>query len=463
MEKYYISSQPKKVPLVETKHRKIKTEIPAPGTDELMSRLSRVESRSMHGQLPLVWYKAKDEYVFDHKDNKWIDFTSAIFLANIGHSNDTLSKAVNERLFDSVYSCYSYPNNKRAEYLEELIKFAGHPFEKAFLMSSGTEATEAAFKLMRMQGKKIGKRRGGIICFDGNWHGRTLGAQMMGGNASQKEWIGNQDIDIHHLPFPYPWTENKKGNVEFLYESLSKLESQGLNLNHDFCGFMLEAFQGWGAVFYPKEFVKEIEIICNKYKLVLAFDEMQSGFGRTGTNFGYKHYNVEPDLICLGKGMGGGVPLSGVLGKKELLDLPEIGNMSSTHSANPLVCSAGLAVLSELKNRNLVYESKRKGDILHSSLKNIKNNSKGKISHVLGKGLIAAVLFQDVSSNLPDGAFASKVVERCMQKGLLLVHTGRESIKIGPPLVISDNALNEGLKVFEDSINEILNEILNES
>ena len=108
----------------------------------------------------------------------------------------------------------------------------------------------------------------------------------------------------------------------------------GVDISQDICGFMLETFQGWGAVFYPNDFVQSIEDICREYGILLTFDEMQSGFARTGKKFGYEHYDVIPDLICVGKGMGGGVPLSGVLGSNEIMDLPEVGNMSSTHSAN---------------------------------------------------------------------------------------------------------------------------------
>jgi 4-aminobutyrate aminotransferase-like enzyme len=150
--------------------------------------------------------------------------------------------------------------------------------------------------------------------------------------------------------------------------------------------------------------------------------------------------------------MGGGIPLSGVIGKSKIMDLPEIGNMSSTHSANPLACSAGLAVLDEIKSKKLIYESKRKGKILITELEKIKIKFPKIIKYIFGKGLIAAILFK--SKNKPDHAnlIASKITEYCMRRGLLVVHTGRESIKIGPPLTIPDEALLEGIQVLEDSI-----------
>lgn len=455
MAAHAFSREPRSVPTVRTANRLIRTAIPTPGTREILERLETCESRSMHGQLPLVWDRAEDFSVFDAAGNCWIDFTSTIFVANVGHSNPRVTAAMRTVLDRPLYSCYAYANETRARYLERLIAFAGPPFEKAFLLSAGTEATEAALKLMRMHGQQQGKRRRGIVCIEGNWHGRTLGAQMMSSNLSQREWIGYQDVDIHHVPFPYPWVLDGRSGEAFLSEGLEKLENAGIDLAKDVCGFMLETFQGWGAVFYPEDFVQAIERVCRQYGILLAFDEMQAGFARTGRTFGFQHYGVTPDLICCGKGMGGGVPLSGVLGRAEIMDLPDVGNMSSTHSANPLVCAAGLAVIEEIEGRNLVAETARKGDLLFDALRRLQARFPDRISRLLGRGLIAAVLFRHPQTGQPDGSFTSRVAERCMQKGLLVVHTGRESIKIGPPLTITDEALLEGAAVLGEAIAEV--------
>jgi 4-aminobutyrate aminotransferase-like enzyme len=455
---YSFSLIPQQVPKLKTEYRLIQTAIPAPGTAEVFQRLDKVESRSMHGQLPLVWERAEDFSVYDIAGNRWIDFTSTIFVANVGHSNQRVTSAIRETLEHPLYSCYAYANPVRAKYLEKLISFVGAPFEKAFLLSAGTEATEAALKLMRMHGQKAGKRRRGIICIENNWHGRTLGAQMMSSNLGQRAWIGYQDADIHHIPFPYPWVLDGQSGEAFLKSGLEGLKAKGIDLERDVCGFMLETFQGWGAVFYPKDFVQGIEKVCRENGLLLTFDEMQAGFGRTGRKFGFQHYDVTPDLICTGKGMGGGVPLSGVIGRAAIMDLPDVGNMSSTHSANPLVCAAGLAVLEELEQRDLIGEAERKGKLLHDALLGLQEKFPTRISHILGKGLISAMLFRHPETGAADGPFTSRVAERCMQKGLLVVHTGRESIKMGPPLTISDAALLEGVAVLAESIAEIASE-----
>ena len=444
----------KKFSFIKTKNRFIHTTIPAPGTKSLFKSLSKVESRSMHGQMPIAWDKAKNFNIFDIAGNKFIDFTSTIFVANIGHSNPKLIKYIQLLLKKNLLNSYAYINKIRERYLKKLISFAGKNFQKAFLMSAGTEATEAALKLMRMYGQKQKKRKLGIICFEGNWHGRTMGAQMMSGNIKQKEWIGYQDPNIHHLPFPYPWILKNTNPEQFLINSLKKL-SKKINLKKDICGVMIETFQGWGAVYYPKKYIKLLYKICKKNNILLVFDEMQSGFARTGYKFGYEYYGVKPDLICCGKGMGGGIPISGVIGKKAIMDLPEVGNMSSTHSANPLACYAGLAVLEEINKKKLLQNTKDKEKILFTKLNQIKDKFPKEILYVEGKGLIAALIF-DLNSTNNIKKILKSIVEKCLRNGLLVVYTGRESIKIGPPLTITKSALIEGINVLDQAITEEL-------
>jgi 4-aminobutyrate aminotransferase-like enzyme len=456
MAAFNFSREPKDVKFVDTQNRQIKTKIPAPGTQEVLNELDKYESRSMHGQLPIIWDKATDYNIFDHAGNKWIDFTSMIFVANVGHGNSHVVSKVKEVLNEPMLGCYAYPNKLRAEYLKRLVKFAGPTFEKAFLLSAGTEATEAAFKLMKMNGQKIGKIKNVIIAVSGNWHGRTLAAQMLSDNVSQKAWTNHLQKDIVHVPFPYPWAVESKDPILFLKESLQVLEDSGVSLLNDVSGIMLETFQGWGAIFYPKEYVQELRDICDKNRILLCFDEMQAGFGRTGKNFGYEHYGVRADLICCGKGMGGGFPISGVISNASIMDLPETGNMSSTHSGNPIMCAAGLAVLDEIETKNLVSESRRKGHILRYKLEEIKSNFPKLIYAIYGEGLIASIVFHVAENKSETYKIVSMIAERCMEKGLLVVHTGRESIKIGPPLTITDDALLEGLEVINESIQEIL-------
>jgi 4-aminobutyrate aminotransferase-like enzyme len=446
---------PVEVPPIKTRFRTICTPIPVPESLPLLETIYECESRSMHGQMPVVWDRADGFQVHDAWGNTWIDFTSTIFVTNAGHGNPRITAAVRAVAEKPLLHTYTYATQERADYLRELIRVTPPQFEKAFLLSAGTEATECALKLMRLNAAKTGKRRPGILCFEGNWHGRTMGAQMLSWNPAQKEWIGFHDPNIFHLPFPYPWHgEAVNDPGAFFEQSIATLcAEKGLDPNTDLCGVMMETFQGWGAVFYPEVFVQSVERFCRKHGLLLAFDEMQAGFGRTGHLFGYMHYGVEPDLLCCGKGAASGVPLALVLGSTEIMDLPEIGSMSSTHSANPLVCAAGLANLRVLLEDGMLPRAVELGKQLHSGLRVIQEEFPGHLAHVLGRGVLAALIFHDANGR-PLAGLCDRVCEESMRRGLLLVHTGRESIKIAPPLCIEPEALAEGLQVLREVVRD---------
>jgi 4-aminobutyrate aminotransferase/(S)-3-amino-2-methylpropionate transaminase len=445
--------EPAETPKVETRYRRIATKIPVPESLEILAALESCESAAMHGQMPVVWDRAQGFQVHDAWGNTWIDFTSTIFVANAGHGNPRIVKALKEQLDKPLLHTYTFATRIRADYLCHLVEVSPPQFEKAFLLSAGTEATECALKLMRMRAWEIGKRRPGIVAFEGNWHGRTLGAQMLSHNPAQKEWVGYHDPNIHHLPFPYPWRAEAMADPRGYFRAgmQALLKEKGLDAEQDLAGFMLETFQGWGAVFYPREFVAAVVEFARQHEMLVAFDEMQAGFGRTGKLFGYMHYEVEPDILCCGKGASSGVPLAVVLGSRELMDLPEIGSMSSTHSANPLVCAAGLANLEALLEDGLMENSRILGEVFHSRLRAIQARFPGHIRYTQGKGLLAALLFYDATGN-PLSELCSNICQEAMRRGLLVVHTGRESIKLAPPLCINEEALLEGLEVLAESI-----------
>lgn len=448
---------PQDVPQFETCWRRIATPIPAPQSLPLFASLDTIESHSMHGQMPIVWDRAEGCQVYDPWGNVWLDFTSTIFVANAGHANPDIVAAMRACLEKPLLHSYSYVNSERVAYLQDLIAAAPENLTKAFLLSAGTEATECALKLMRLHGQKLGKRRQGIVCFEGNWHGRTMGAQMMSHNPGQKEWIGYQDPNIFHLPFPYPWRYIDKPDLWFTEQFEQLCQKHDLDPLQDICGFMLETFQGWAAAFYPTAFVRAVRDTASACNALLTFDEMQAGFGRTGTMFGFEHYGVAADMICCGKGISSSLPLSAVLASSSVMDLPGIGSMSSTHSANPMACAAAHANLRYILNHSLVERSATLGAYMHDRLESLQQVFPQYISHILGKGMIAGVLF-----NTPDGkplsSLATRICEIAMQRGLILVHTGRESIKIGPPLTIPQEALAEGLDVFESCVKDAIEE-----
>ena len=454
------SHKPKEVKKVDTRFRTIVTKIPVPESIPILNRVYETESHSMHGQLPIIWDRAEGYQVFDAWGNKWLDFSSTIFVTNAGHGNKRIVEALRKVIDKPLLHTYTFTSPERVEYLNYLIANTPKQFEKAFLLSAGTEATEATLKLMRLNGIKRGKNKGGILCFEGNWHGRTLGAQMMGWSEAQKDWIGYLDPNIYHLPFPYPWRAGAIENPrKYFRDSIRELiDKKNINPRTDLCGIMMETFQGWGAVFYPKEFVQEVALFAKENDLLLTFDEMQAGFGRTGELFGYMNYGVEPDLLACGKGASSSLPLSIVLGSKEIMDLPGVGSMSSTHSANPLVCAAGLANMQALIEDGLIDNSKNLGVKFHAALDNLKAVFPDYISSVQGVGLLAAVIFNDKEGKALN-TLCDLISERCLQTGLLVVHTGRESIKLAPPLMIDEEAMMDGVTTFSQAVSDSVEEL----
>lgn len=450
--------EPKDVPLIDTKYRKIVTKIPVPESLKIIEELDKYESRSMHGQFPIVWDRAEGFQVYDAWGNKWLDFTSTIFVTNSGHGNNEIVRAIGKTILKPLLHAYNYYTQERADYIKYLIENTPSYFEKAFLLSAGTETTECALKLMRMYGQKIGKNRLGIIAFEGAWHGRTLGAQFMGYNQQQKEWIGYHDPNIHHLQYPYPWVKSAMDDPEkFFNESMEKLLADKGLTPDDLCGFMIETHQGWAATFYPVEYIKALKKFAEKYNILITFDEMQSGFGRTGKLFGYMHYDIEPDIICCGKGASSSLPLSIVLSRTEIMDLPDVGSMSSTHSANPVVCAAGKANLESLLNDGLIDNARVLGHLFLNILNNIKIEFPNHINLIAGKGLLAAMHFNS-KDGTPLSELCTKICETLMQRGLLVVCTGRETIKLAPPLNITKEALLDGLQVIRQTIADCIND-----
>lgn len=382
------------------------------------------EPISMQNALGLMWKKAYNEFVWDEKNKKYIDFTSTIFVMNLGHSNKRVKKYLKRQINKNLIHSYTFDNEPRMKFTKELIEFTPDFCEKVFLLSSGTEATEAAVKLMKMYTK-----RNIIISIKGAMHGRTMAAELMKGSGFYNH------KDFHTLTFP----DNQSDFIK---------EINNLNINtKDIAGFMLETYQGWSAKFMNKKYIQDLCLFAKKNHSLVCFDEIQSGFFRTGKMFGYQYYDVEPDLICIGKAIGNGIPLSGVLGRKEILDTPNIGDMSSTHSANPMSCIAGLAVLHEFKSRNIEKDIERKHFILASTLKTITENHHTLITDFYCRGLIGSLIFKKKE-------IASDICKKSLDRGLILVYTGRESIKIGPPLIIADKNLKKGLQILDGVIDE---------
>jgi 4-aminobutyrate aminotransferase/diaminobutyrate-pyruvate transaminase/4-aminobutyrate aminotransferase/(S)-3-amino-2-methylpropionate transaminase len=222
---------------------------------------------------------------------------------------------------------------------------------------------------------------------------------------------------------------------------------------------MSETYQGGNASFAPPEYMRQLRAWCDRQQALLIFDEVQAGFGRTGKFWGFEHYGVTPDLICCGKGISSGMPLSAVIGRQAILDMYPPGSMTSTHTGNPLCAAAALANVRVIVDEGLVEHSWRMGQILQPELQRMGCRFQRRVGAVHGKGLVAALHMIKPGGSEPDAALAGDIVRRSMEKGLLMfapVGYGGASVKIAPPLITPEDALREGIAVLEEALAEAL-------
>jgi len=454
MAKY--SLQPVEVPKIKTKYRCIQTKLPVPESLEIFSALKESEPRSMLGQPPIVWHKAEGFQVFDKWGNVWIDWSSCVLVSNVGHGRKEVKDAVQKILGQNLLATYVFVHEKRAELTKALQALSPDPSKyNVFLLTTGSEATENCIKLAKTYAlKKCGPQKKYIVSFKNAFHGRTLGAQLAGGAEKLKEWIVDEGKTFIQVPFPDGY-KNEDISFELFRKSIAEQKVKPDEL----AGVITESYQGVGPDFLPYEYARKLEKFCREYDIVLIFDEVQAGFGRTGKMFGYQHYDVIPDLIACGKGVTSSLPLSAVIGRKDIMELYPPGSMTSTHSGSPLPVAAALASLEIIKKENLTENAKRLGEILIPELKRILKKYPDVLGCVQGKGLVAGIQVVKKGTKEPDPDTALKINERCFRKGLLMfapVGVGGECIKIAPPLIINEEALREGIGVLEEACDEVL-------
>ncbi len=447
------STEPRQVPHVETKHRRIVTPIPHPDSLATLEKLRRFEPLSMRGQPPIVWERAEDIYVYDKHGNRWLDWSSGVLVTNAGHCAPEVKQAILDQVNSGLIHNYVFPSEERAELAEALAGVAPKGLNKVFLLTTGAESTECAIKLSRAHGIKVGGRKKiGIVGFDRGYHGRTMGSQQAGGMAGQKTWIVNEDPAIVQAPFPDGYWE-ANSSFEAFIDALAKR-----NLGpEDIAGVIMESYQGVGPDYAPVEYIQKLRAWCDAHKVVLVFDEVQAGFGRTGKFWGFQHYGVDPDLICCGKGISSSLPLSAVIGRPELMDQFPPGSMTSTHTGNPVCCAAALASLRKILKEDLTGNASRLEPVLMSGLKAIQAKHRDVIGHVTARGLVGGLQTIKRGKKEPDHDLAHAIIERCYQKGLLMfapVGAWGQTVKISPPLTVTREALEEGIAVLAQSTDE---------
>ncbi len=443
---------PKRVPRVETPYRRIVTELPVPQSLPVLERLYQYEPVAMRGQPPVVWDHAEGFQVYDAYGNQWIDWSSGVLITNAGHGRREIVDAIVRQAQSKLLTNYCFPSDIRSRLVEKLASILPEPLKKVFLLTTGSETVECAIKLCRSHGVKAGGRsKHVVVSFDKAFHGRTLGSQQAGGTPSLKEWIVNLDPGFVQVEFPDGFRTTDT-SFDFFLRSLREKGVEAQNV----AGVILETYQGGSAAFAPPEYMQALRQWCTGHKVLLVCDEVQAGFGRCGTLWGFEHYGVVPDLVCFGKGISSSLPLAAVAGRPDVMDLHPSGSMTSTHTGNPVCCAAALASIDLVLNENLAGNARTVGGVMLGRLRALQSRYK-QIGSVDGKGLVAGLACVVSGTKEPDGDLAWDVVRRTVEKGVLMftpVGVGGATVKIAPPLVITEEAIDDSVSALEEAFAE---------
>ncbi|HBF5713950.1 TPA: aspartate aminotransferase family protein [Clostridioides difficile] len=361
---------------------------------------------------------------FDTNGNKYIDFTSGYGVASLGYSNSNLKNALKEQVDKLLHTSNLYFNEPVLYSGEKIINSSG--MAKVYFCNSGTEANETAFKIARKYSSdKYGNGRGTIISLKDSFHGRTMMSLMATG------------MDKYHKYF-YPLPEG------FKYVERNNIEDLKNNLDSTVCAIILEAIQGEGGVnVLEKDYVLEIVKICQEKDIVVIFDEVQCGIGRTGKLFGYEYFDVKPDIVTVAKGLGAGIPVGGVLVNKKLSKVLGKGDQGTTFGGNLLAMVAASVVLDEISKDGFYNEVLEKGNYIRKSIESFNNKV---VLKTKGIGLMIGI-----ETNIE----SSIIEEKARKKGLLILTAGKNVLRFLPPLTISYKEIDEALEILKDILLEI--------
>jgi 4-aminobutyrate aminotransferase/(S)-3-amino-2-methylpropionate transaminase len=432
-----------------TKTIELRTAVPGPRSREILQRKEQVIADPLTIFLPVVADHGEGATLTDVDGNTFIDFTGGVGCLNVGHGNPRVIEAVQEQAAKFLHTDFTIiPYEAYVRLAERLI--ASAPVSgnaKAAFFNAGTEAVENAIKFARAYTK-----RPAVIAFEGGFHGRTLLALTMTSKTHPyKAGLGPFAPEVYRMPF----AQDYRGPSS--KDALAALE-RGLVTTiaaENVAAIVLEPVQGEGGfVVAPPEFLAGIRRICDESGIVLVVDEVQTGFGRTGKMWGIEHYDVEPDLITVAKSIAAGLPLSGVIGRAEIMDAPGDSAIGGTYIGNPVAQAAALAVLDVLEEEGLVERAAQIGDTIRERMESWQQRWDA-IGDVRGLGAMLAIeLVRDRATKEPAPELASAIVEAAAARGLLLLKSGIYSncIRVLVPLVVSEAELDEALGVWEDAL-----------
>jgi len=376
---------------------------------------------NLYQRFPVTIEKGKGSHVWDVDGKEYIDCMGGYGVAIVGHQNERVVKAIKEQV-DKIITVHSSLYNKtREEFLKTLIGLAPKNLTQVHLNNSGAEAVEAAIKFAR---KFTGKK--GMVAMKGSYHGKSLGALSLTFNPKYKKAF---------LPLVEKVSFASYGDIESLREAV----------DDDTAFVILEPIQGESGIIVPPDgFLQDVRKLCDEKGILLIFDEIQAGLGRTGRLWACEHWNTSPDIMCLAKGIAGGVPMGATLVRPDILAVISKGEHSSTFGGNPLSCAAGTAALKALTEDGLVENSEKMGKIFREGLEKLKEKHPI-IREIRGKGLMIGV---EIKFEVRD------ILMNLIKEGVLMLYSGRNILRILPPLVISEEDITKVLQSLDSVLSE---------
>lgn len=417
---------------------------------ELQVRRQDAVPRGVSTATPFFAARAEGAQVWDEDGRRYVDFAAGIGVVNTGHCHPKVISAVERQLRCFTHTAFQVmayrPYIELAEQLNARAPFSGAA--KSVFLTTGAEAVENAIKIAR-----IATARSGVIAFSGAFHGRTAMTSALTGKVNPyKRMPGLPVPGIYHVPFP---VEHYGVTVKDSLRAIAQLFASDLD-PQQVAAIIIEPVQGEGGFHVaPFELLSEVRKICDRHGIVLIADEVQSGFGRTGKLFAIEHSGVEPDLVTVAKSIAGGFPLSGVIGRAQIMDAVEPGGLGGTYGGSPIAAAAGLAVLEVIASERLLDRATAIGRLLTERVRGFAHKANlVPTGHVRGLGAMVACDVLAREGGGPDGGTAKKVTRKAGERGLIVLNCGvhGEGIRLLVPLVASDELIVEGLDLLESAL-----------
>ncbi|MCC6682042.1 MAG: aspartate aminotransferase family protein [Phycisphaeraceae bacterium] len=433
------------------KFTSVKTSLPGPRSRQLIERWHKAEADTTGFQAPVVWDSGKGVIVTDVDGNRYIDWTSGVLVTNIGHSHPKLIAAV-QHAVTKLINNYECPTEARVLAAESLVAHLPDHLDKCFFLTTGSEAVESCLRIMKRKTSRFE-----TIGFYGGFHGRTSGAAGIGGLTGPKRGYGPTTPGAIRAPYPYPYRSPVGGGEQGLIDYCMSMLEESVRANSagSLAGLMVEPYLGAaGFIFPPDGYLTTLQQWARDKGILFTLDEVQSSYGRTGKLWAMQWENLTPDLVCIGKGIGNGIPTAAVAARGDVIDCLGKGDMSSTVGGNPVSSAAVCAILEVMDEENLADRALVMGKLIKARLLQIQEKSRY-LGDVRGRGLVMGLeLVKDKKTKEPAANLTKQLIVRCAENGLLIGSVGifGNVIRVAPPLCISEAEAHESLDIMEQSL-----------